>query len=151
MKDDVKYYICYKVNPNSDIINIACGPCEKDEAIEIMNSIDNKHAIRVCANRICPSKLKDILFTKEEFIKRCNDQSNLIELRYNVYLCKTQAGFRKLIKRKFVDAYHTNKEIFGRLSNYPEKYPAIVIPDNVGFFETGYPDVYIIYPKDFNE
>ena len=74
---------------------------------------------------------------------------NLIEIRYNTYLCKTQAGFRKLIKKVFVDDYHMYKEITNRLIYYPKKYPAIVIPNRCLFFETGNPECYIVYPEDF--
>ena len=79
-----------------------------------------------------------------------NEQSeNLIEIRYNVYLCKTQAGFRKLIKKVFVDDYHTFKEITDELTDYPKKYPAIVIPNHCLFFESGHPECYIVYTEDF--
>ena len=78
------------------------------------------------------------------------EKENLKEIRPGVYLCRTQAGFRKLLKKTFVDDYHTWGEIKSRLNNYPSKYPAIVIPDYTLFFESGCPNVYIVYLEDFN-
>lgn len=77
------------------------------------------------------------------------EKENLKEIRNGIYLCRTQAGFRKLMKKTFVDSYHTWKEIKSMLSNYPTKYPAIVIPDYTFFFESGCPRVCIVYPEDF--
>ena len=79
------------------------------------------------------------------------EKGNLEEIRYGVYLCRSQAGFRKLLKKTFVDPYHTWEEIKSGLRNYPSKYPAIVIPDRTLFFECGSPLVYIVYPNDFND
>ena len=78
------------------------------------------------------------------------EKENLEEIRLGVYLCRSQAGFRKLIKKTFVGDYHTWGEIKSGLNNYPKKYPAIVIPDYTFFFECGRPLVYIVYQNDFN-
>ena len=77
------------------------------------------------------------------------EKENLKEIRNGIYLCRTQAGFRKLMKSVFVDDYHTWKEIKSGLNDYPKKYPAVVIPDYTFFFECGRPSVHIVYPEDF--
>lgn len=78
-----------------------------------------------------------------------NKELNLEEIRDGVYICRTQSGFKKLMRQTFVNSYDNWKDISHKVETYPKRYPAIVIPDSILFFEAGQIRNYIVYPEDF--
>lgn len=83
------------------------------------------------------------------FIDMKLNDDNCKEIRLGVFLCKTQAGFRKALKYDFRD-FETFAELKKMIHNYPKKYPCIVE------FSHGESDllgiqVFVAYEDDFKE